>query len=128
MMICWLLVGILQGLRGVNDCGILSERGKVIGFVRNISSGFPGVIGVVTVESKILVRKLIEALDADKTIAQPYKNYAKSDALRLEAVIEKGIVTTNIKPPEPRPATMVCFCLPGQKPNHNCPVHGLQVS
>lgn len=82
-------------------------------------------------ESKTAITKLIEALRADKTMVQPYKNYALSDALRLEAVIEKGLGTTMRKPPEdmvitnPQVALGNCICTPGQKPAAHCPVHGL---
>jgi hypothetical protein len=79
------------------------------------------------------MQSLIDSLKADKTMAQPYKNYAISDALRLQAVIERGVGTTNQKPPDginldkppERMAEGGCTCDPNQKPFVNCPVHGI---
>jgi hypothetical protein len=77
------------------------------------------------------IQSLLDALQADKTMAQPWKNYAISDARRLQALIEIGLSTTNRVPPPdlPQPKVEVasngCMCPPGGKRNVNCPVHGI---
>lgn len=77
------------------------------------------------------IQQLIVDLKADKSIAQPWKNYAISDASRLQAVIEQGKRSTNQTPPPEvaaqaqRGAVDGCICTPGKKASVNCPVHGI---
>lgn len=73
---------------------------------------------------QIAIQNLIDTLKADKTLAQPWKNYAMSDAMRLQAVIAMA----GQAPASQHPATSHgCICLPGQKAQASCPVHGLLV-
>jgi hypothetical protein len=77
------------------------------------------------------IQSVIDALKADKSIAQPWRNYAVSDASRLLAVVEKGLKTSNLTPPPEvqsgtsEPTVDTCTCTPGGKLNVNCPVHGI---
>lgn len=76
--------------------------------------------------------QLISDLKADKSIAQPWKNYAVSDAMRLLAVIEKGKRVTNRTPPpdvaaKAQQSQAGCTCEPGKKASVNCPVHGINL-
>ena len=74
--------------------------------------------------------QLIEGLKADKSIAQPWKNYAISDASRLLAIIEKGKRVTNRTPPPEMPQheeVAGCTCQPGRKADVSCPVHGINL-
>lgn len=80
------------------------------------------------------INEMVGSLQSDKTLMQPYKNYAVSDARRLQAVIRMAKTTTNIKPPEdmpapagrfpsPRPETCTC---PPLAIDPKCPVHSGQ--
>lgn len=75
---------------------------------------------------KQLVQSLIEALDADKTMLQPYKNYALSDAKRLQALIEYNPTPKPTVPAHPATTSGGCICTLGQKAHASCPVHGIQ--
>lgn len=72
------------------------------------------------------MQALITALKADKQMAQPYKNFAVSDAIRLQAVINQGMRVTNMVPPAgalpDQPAT--CICPPTGGRRVDCPQHG----
>lgn len=81
---------------------------------------------------KQLIQALISALDADKTMLQPYKNYALSDAKRLQALIEYDPVRPATAPSsgtlmsQTMPSASGCICTPGQKAHASCPAHGIQ--
>lgn len=79
------------------------------------------------------IQSLIDSLKAEKSMAQPWKNYAVSDAIRLQAVIAQGLSSSNQKPPpeflhkNEGAAVAGCTCVPGQKASVHCPVHGINV-
>lgn len=92
---------------------------------------------------------LLEALQADTTLEQPYKNFAIADTKRLLAVIHEGLIgrealaqtehdiTPAAQPnhaqsvseildakrfPVPRPVS--CICSDDMPARKDCPVHG----
>jgi hypothetical protein len=79
-------------------------------------------------------QQLVQSLKADKDMAQPYKNFAVSDAIRLLALIEAGLRRTNAKPPadllQPaakldanlQPIQAGCICPPAGR-RADCPIH-----
>lgn len=70
------------------------------------------------------ITAIIDAMKTDKAIAQPWKNYATSDLLRVQAIIRMGLTTTNMQPPAGTPTTArQCTCTIGVM-SPNCPVHG----
>lgn len=75
------------------------------------------------------IQSLIDEAKADKSIAQPWRNYGLKHLHEALADFEKGMRTSNqVPPPEavnPPPQQAVCICPPGGKRNANCPVHGL---
>lgn len=74
---------------------------------------------------------LIEAVKADKDIAQPWRNKVVSRLDEVQAILEKGQRMTNIKPPvgtpeplhTPTGEPMNCVCPEGAI-DTACPVHG----
>lgn len=72
-----------------------------------------------------IMQSLIDALKADKTIAQPYRNFAVSDAIRLQAVISTGrTITTKVMPAGAISETSdPCICPPAGR-RVDCPIHG----
>lgn len=90
------------------------------------------------------ITQMINELKADKSIAQPWKNYATSDLLRVQAVIRMGKTVTKQEPPadmqigDPKNPAMAfagpkpeqrfiggpCICQPDMPPRLDCPMHG----
>jgi hypothetical protein len=74
-----------------------------------------------------IMQHLIDELKADKQMAQPYRNYAVSDAIRLQAVIRQGMVTTNMVMPSGAISDSQqngsCICPPAGR-RVDCPIHG----
>lgn len=70
----------------------------------------------------------IEAIDADKSLTQPWKNYALSDARRALASLKMASGSIHEKPqPAPHsaldsldPMDNPCICRPGMR-NRSCP-------
>lgn len=78
-----------------------------------------------------IITDLVEAIKADKLLMQPFKNYAVSDLLRVQAVVRMARQTTNQKPPEDAVANVkkefgLCICPEGAI-DKNCPRHGTAV-
>lgn len=72
------------------------------------------------------ITRLVAAIKDDKTLVQPFKNYAMSDAQRLQAVIRMAKTTANITPPAGTSSTASqCICSIGVR-DTRCPVHGSQ--
>lgn len=91
------------------------------------------------------IHQLIEALKADKGLAQPYKNYLISDAKRLQVAVRGTKTMAMEKAPAdvlaeagtgdaPLPMQFAgpmtsgtagqCVCTTGMPPRKDCPVHG----
>ena len=69
------------------------------------------------------ITNLINDLKTNTDVIQPYKNYAVSDLLRVQAVIRMGKTTSNLTPPT---NDQTCTCpFPGR--DVNCLVHGNNV-
>lgn len=64
------------------------------------------------------IQDIITMLKDDKSVAQPYRNYALKELHLAVALVEKGQRITNLKPPEG-----VCTC-PDGAVSKSCPVHG----
>lgn len=79
------------------------------------------------------ITDLITAIKADKSIIQPWRNYAIKAANEMISFIEKGQRTTNMRPHEGMtdvqrnyynsPPVNACICFPGMT-RLDCPVHG----
>jgi len=88
------------------------------------------------------ITEMLAAIKADKSLAQPWKNYASSDLARVQAVIRMAQTATNLKPPEgygtvvsgsaegtsvlrdDRGYSLACTCMTGAI-DVSCPVHHL---
>jgi len=66
---------------------------------------------------------LMDAMKADKDLSQPIKNYALSDAVRLQAVIRMAKINTNLQPPAGIPTTAAGCTCPFGVISATCPVH-----
>lgn len=88
------------------------------------------------------LQRLITAIKADKSIVQPWKNYALKHLYEAQAHLRMGLTTTNMSVPAgtivytytaSSPGNEVtgsqeygdCICPPGGK-HKECPVHGWQ--
>jgi len=89
------------------------------------------------------ITEMLAAIKADKSLAQPWKNYAASDLARVQAVIRMAKNTVNKTPPEgqrvdagtanvgpytpmdiaPGELPAGCICPLGAE-SADCPVHG----
>lgn len=81
------------------------------------------------------ITDLVEAIKADKALVQPFKNYATSDLLRVQAVVRMAKQTTQQQAPVELKTTGAsgiaamqshCWCPIGAVDNA-CPVHGNSV-
>lgn len=71
---------------------------------------------------------LIERLGQDKSLMQPYKNYAISDAKRLHALIRMAGSSTQLEPPVGTQLGInpVCSC-PAGGLRKTCAIHGEKI-
>lgn len=75
------------------------------------------------------ITRLIEEIKADKSLAQPWKNYASKELHVAQSLIRMGKTTTNRAPDNAPPVTVIrggtseCTCVPGAV-DRNCPTHG----
>jgi hypothetical protein len=75
----------------------------------------------------LAIQEIIDVIKADKSLAQPYKNFAVSDGLRWKAVVAAARNTTNREAPDDMPTMQFdapkCTCTElGRR--KDCPVHG----
>jgi len=73
-----------------------------------------------------IITDLVEAIKADKSLMQPFKNYATSDLLRVQAVVRMANQTTLLEPPIDAVKGFDkpdCSCPEGAIDVH-CPIHG----
>lgn len=70
------------------------------------------------------ITALIEAMKTDKRFDPKIRNYAMSDAVRLQAVIRMGLTTTNREPmgEELEESNTGCNC-PSGTISKSCPIH-----
>lgn len=81
------------------------------------------------------INELVGSLQSDKSLMQPYKNYAVADARRLQAVIQMARTTTRQTPPPDMPSDANRFPVPkiesctckSMEIDPKCPVHGQAV-
>jgi hypothetical protein len=77
----------------------------------------------------LAIQEIIDVIKADKSLAQPYKNFAVSDGLRWKAVVAAARNTTNREAPDDLPimqfAGPECICTEFGK-RKDCPVHGIK--
>lgn len=74
------------------------------------------------------ITRLIEEIKADKSLAQPWKNYASKELHVAQSLIRMAKTTTNRAPDNAPPlqvssAGTGCTCVPGAV-DRNCPTHG----
>lgn len=73
------------------------------------------------------ITRLIEAIKGDKSLAQPWKNYATKELHVAQSLIRMAKTTTNRAPDNAPPIqpSSNCICFPGSIDKF-CPVHGDQ--
>lgn len=80
------------------------------------------------------INTFIEQIKGDKSIVQPWRNYALKHLGEALADIHEGQRVTNLTPPEGTPGmvdtaaavkTGMCICDPDMPPRKNCVVHGV---
>ena len=83
------------------------------------------------------IQEIISVLKADKSVIQPWRNYAIKHLMEAQAHVKMGLTTTN-REPDDHPAMQFagpvkggadiaapqCICTPGMPPRKDCPVHG----
>lgn len=64
------------------------------------------------------------AIKADKSLMQPWKNYASKELSIAQALIRMGKTSTSLKPPEGQSIDepLQCICPIGAV-DRNCPIH-----
>jgi len=71
------------------------------------------------------INTFIEQIKADKSIVQPWRNYALKHLQEALAEIRMGLTTSNAKPDEPADPIVQTFCTcPAGGRRRDCPAHG----
>lgn len=73
-----------------------------------------------------IITNLVEAIKADKSLIQPFKNYAASDLLRVQAIVRMAKQTSLLEPPIDAVTGFDnpdCTC-PSGAIDKQCPIHG----
>ena len=73
------------------------------------------------------ITKLVEAIKADKSIIQPWRNKAAARLEEGQAFVRMGLQMSYAQnPPEITYGfSQACNCMPGAVANPSCPVHGI---